>query len=154
MVIIKFRSLHLLFIRQNNFTTTLRCRCPTWLWRWHIVAMKTSDAVARTTSLQRLILTSLTDTLQRCRFCNVVRRFHHSYMAASERRWIATSQQSCNDIIMSVGLLLQPEYGFCQQNGSELGQEQNWFLKEKIVVVPVCLNGRCCFSGCVGNVLY
>ena len=40
--------------------------------------------------------------------------------------------------------LLQPEHGFCQH--------------EKMVVVPVCLNGRClngrcCLSGCVGNVL-
>ena len=27
------------------------------------------------------------------------------------------------------------------------------YLNEKMVVVPICLNGRCCSSGCVGNVL-
>ena len=52
--------------------------------------------------------------------------------------------------------LLQPEHehGFCQQNGSERGQVQDWYPNEKIVVVPVCLNGRCCFSWSVGIVLY
>ena len=49
--------------------------------------------------------------------------------------------------------LLQPEHGFCQQNGSERGQVQYWYLNEKMVVVPVCLNCRCCSSGCVGIVL-
>ena len=29
----------------------------------------------------------------------------------------------------------------------------DWYLNEEMVVVPVCLNGRCYFSGCVGNVL-
>ena len=50
-------------------------------------------------------------------------------------------------------LLLQPEYGFFQQNGSERGQVQDWYPNEKMVVVPVCLNDRCCSSGCVGIVL-
>ena len=50
--------------------------------------------------------------------------------------------------------LLQPEHGFYQKNGSECGQIQDWYPNEKMVVVPVCLNGRCCSSGCVGIVLY
>ena len=49
-------------------------------------------------------------------------------------------------------LLLQPEYGFFQQNGLEPGQD--WYPNEKMVVVLVCLNGRCCYSGCVGIVSY
>ena len=48
-------------------------------------------------------MTSLNKTLQRRRFCNVVRRFHRNYMATSERRWIATLQQRCNDVIVSTG---------------------------------------------------
>ena len=50
--------------------------------------------------------------------------------------------------------LLQPEHRFCQQNGPELGQLQDWYLKEKMVVVPVSLNGSCCSSGCVGIASY
>ena len=50
--------------------------------------------------------------------------------------------------------LLQPEQGFCQQNGTERGQAQDWYPNETMVVVPICLNGRCCSSGCVGIVLY
>ena len=83
-----------------------RRRYPTSLWRRHIVAMETSDDVAKTTSLQRLIITSLHETLQRRRFCNVIRRFHRNYMATSEWRWIATSQQRCNDVFVSAGYLL------------------------------------------------
>ena len=32
----------------------------------------------------------------------------------------------------------------------ERGQLQDWYPKEKMEVVPVCLNGRCCSLGCVG----
>ena len=46
---------------------------------------------------------SLNKKLQRRRFCHVVRRFHRSYMATSERRWIAMLQQRCNDVIVSTG---------------------------------------------------
>ena len=42
--------------------------------------------------------------------------------------------------------LLQPEHGFCQQNGPEHGQLQDWYPDEKMLVVPFCLNGRCCSS--------
>ena len=49
--------------------------------------------------------------------------------------------------------LLQPEHGFCQQNGLERGQVQDWHTNEKMGVVPVCMNGRCCSSGWMGNVL-
>ena len=49
--------------------------------------------------------------------------------------------------------LLQPEHGFCQQNGPERGQVQDWYPNEKMVVVPVCLN-RCCSPGCVRIVSY
>ena len=48
--------------------------------------------------------------------------------------------------------LLQPEHGFCQKICSEQGQTQDWYPNEKMVVVRVCLNDRCCSSGCVGNV--
>ena len=30
--------------------------------------------------------------------------------------------------------------GFCQQNGMERGQVQDWYANEKKVLVPVCLN--------------
>ena len=36
---------------------------------------------------------------------------------------------------------------FCQQNGPERGQVL--VCKQKNGGVPVCLKGRCCFSGCV-----
>ena len=42
------------------------------------------------------------------------------------------------------------EHGFCQQNGLERGQVRDLYLNEKMMLVPVCLNGRCCSSGCVG----
>ena len=45
---------------------------------------------------------------------------------------------------------LQPKHGFCQKNISEREQTQDWYPNEKLVVVPVCLNCRCCSSGCLG----
>ena len=36
--------------------------------------------------------------------------------------------------------MLQPEHGFCQQNGPENGQVEDWYSNEKMVVLPVCLN--------------
>ena len=30
---------------------------------------------------------------------------------------------------------------------------QDWYPNEKMVVVPVCLNGGCCSSGCMGIVV-
>ena len=45
-------------------------------------------------------------------------------------------------------------YGFCQKNGSERGQTQDWYMNEKMVVLPACLKGRCCSSGCMGIVLH
>ena len=50
--------------------------------------------------------------------------------------------------------LLQPEHGFCEQNGPERGQVQDWYPNEEMVVVPVCLSNRCCSSGCMGIVSY
>ena len=50
--------------------------------------------------------------------------------------------------------LLQPEHGFCQQNGPESGQLHDWYPNEKMVVVPVYLNGRCRSSGCASIVSY
>ena len=46
------------------------------------------------------------EMLQRRRFCNVAQRFHRNYMAASEQRWIVTSQQRCNDVFVSTGVHL------------------------------------------------
>ena len=40
---------------KNVVTTLLRLRCPTSLWRRHIVAMETSDDVAKTTSFYLFI---------------------------------------------------------------------------------------------------
>ena len=42
--------------------------------------------------------------------------------------------------------LLQPKHGFCQQNGPECGQAQDWHPNEKMVVIPVSSNGLCCSS--------
>ena len=42
--------------------------------------------------------------LQQRRFCNVVQRFHRNYMTTSERRYVVTSQQRCNDVFGSTGL--------------------------------------------------
>ena len=106
LVIIQFRYLYMLSIRQNNFTTSLRRRYPTSPWSCHIVAMEMSDDIAKTTSLQHLIMTSQNETLQRCRFGNVVWRFHRHYMATSEQRWIAMSQQRCNYVIASTGIVV------------------------------------------------
>ena len=50
--------------------------------------------------------------------------------------------------------LLQPEHGFCQQNGPNCGQVQDWFPNEKMVMALVCLIGRCYSSGNVGTVSY
>ena len=33
-------------------------------------------------------------------------------------------------------------------------QVQDWYPSKKMVVFPVCLNGRCCSSGCVGIALH
>ena len=48
-------------------------------------------------------MTTLNETLQRRRFRSVVRRFHLNYMATPERHGKATSQQRCNDVIVSAG---------------------------------------------------
>ena len=42
----------------------------------------------------------------------------------------------------------------CQKNGPEHGQLQDWYPDEEIVVVPICLNGRCFSSRCEGIVSY
>ena len=57
--------------------------------------METSDDVAKTTSLQRLIMPSLNETLQWRRFCNVVRHFHRNSMATSERRQNVVTTSLC-----------------------------------------------------------
>ena len=51
-------------------------------------------------------------------------------------------------------ILLHPEQGFYQQNKPERGRVQHWYPNEKMVVVSVCLNGRCCSSGRVGIISY
>ena len=50
--------------------------------------------------------------------------------------------------------LLQPEHGFCHQNRPEHGHVQDWYPNENMVMVTVCLNGRCCSSRCVGIASY
>ena len=59
--------------RHNDVVTTLlRRRYPTSLSRRHLVAMETSNDVAKTMSLQCLIKRRCNKTLQQRRFCNVV----------------------------------------------------------------------------------
>ena len=43
--------------------------------------------------------------------------------------------------------MLHPEHGFCQQNGPQHGQLQDWYSDEEIVMVPICLNGRFVLQG-------
>ena len=50
--------------------------------------------------------------------------------------------------------LLHPEHGFSQQNQPEHVQLQDWYSDEETVVVPICLNGRCCSSRSEGTVSY
>ena len=66
-----------------------------------------------------------------------------------ERNYIQKSRTKIKSIP-----LLQPEHGFCLKNGSERDKTQDWYPNEKLVVIPVCLNGRCCSLGCAGIVLY
>ena len=50
--IIKFRYLYLLPSRHNDVVaTSLQRHCPTLLWRLYIIAMETSDEVAKMTPL-------------------------------------------------------------------------------------------------------
>ena len=54
----------------------------------------------------------------------------------------------------------QPNQFHCynQNMGFVKRMDQNetkyWYPNEKIVVDPVCLNGRCCYSGCMGIASY
>ena len=84
-----------IFISRHNdvVTTLLHRRYPTSLWRHHIVAMETSDDVAKSTSLQRLFKRRDIETLQRHCFCNVIWQFHYNYMAT-----FSTSLQYCYSI--------------------------------------------------------
>ena len=78
--------------RHNDVVTTLLWRCyPTLLWRSHIVAMETSDSIAKSTSLQGLIKRVCNETSQQHHFCNVIWRFLCNYVATSEWRHMATS---------------------------------------------------------------
>ena len=43
--------------------------------------------------------------------------------------------------------LIQPEHGCCHQNVPERGQLRDWYPDEKMMVLLVCLNGRCCTQG-------
>ena len=54
-----------------------------------------------------------------------------------ERMYIQKQQQN--------QLQLQPEYVFCRHNKLGNGQAQDWYPNENVVVVPIYLNGRCCF---------
>ena len=39
-------------------------------------------------------------------------------------------------------------------NGMDQNTARYWYPNEKMVVVPVCLNGRRCYSACMGTVSY
>ena len=47
--------------------------------------------------------------------------------------------------------LLHPEHRFCWQNGPGRDQAKDWYLNEKMVAVPVFLNGVCCYSEVLGS---
>ena len=66
-----------------------------------------------------------------------------------QRHWLLYSRTTTKSIP-----LLQPEHEFYQQNRPECSEVQDWYPNEKMVVVPLCLNGRCCSSGCMGIVSY
>ena len=94
-VLIYFKKKNGVPSRHNDaFTTLLQRRYPALVSRRYVVAIETSDDVTKTTLLQRLIKRPHNETLQRRRFCNVVWCFHGNYMETSERRRIATSQNS------------------------------------------------------------
>ena len=38
-------------------------------------------------------------------------------------------------------------------NGMDKNMAKYWYPNEKMVVVPICLNGSCCHSGYMGNIL-
>ena len=121
MVIIQFRYLYLLAIRPNNVTTSLRRHYPTSLWSCHIVAVETSDDVAKTTPLQRLIMTPLYETLQQRRLRRPT--FPSELYGDVRARWKATSQQRCNDVQVSTGIYgdiqKQPSRGVFKKRYSE-----------------------------------
>ena len=124
--------------RHNDIVTKLLWRhYPTSLWRRHMVAMETSNNVAKTTSLQRLIKRRHNETLQLCLFCNVIWRFHCIFVAASERRWIATSQRRCK-VVLSNGKQIQItklyyyQYKFIY---SEKNLFQNYFTSNRVFSV-------------------
>ena len=50
--------------------------------------------------------------------------------------------------------LLQPEHGFFRKNGPKHGPVQDRYPIENMLVVPVCLNGRCYSSECADVLLY
>ena len=76
----------------------------------HIAVMEISDDVARTTSLQHSLWRLLIRCCKRRRFYNVVQRLHRNYLATSKWRWIATSQQRCNNVIESTGSICKMIY--------------------------------------------
>ena len=75
-------------------------------------------------------MTSQNETLQRCRFGNVVWRFHRHYMATSEQRWIAMSQQRCNYVIASTGIVVSNIF-------STEKAFQNWQYTQKFAATDV-----------------
>ena len=51
----------------------------------------------------------------------------------------------------------EKEYGHfnqCMTKSMDENVTKYWYPNEKMVVVPVCLNGTCCSSGCVGIAWY
>lgn len=95
-----FHCLYLLPSRHNDSVITSLQHCfDVNIWLWNV--METSDNVAKTTSLERFCMTSFNESLQQRCFCNVVRCFHHYYMATLEWRRIAISQRLCNDVVVS-----------------------------------------------------
>ena len=66
---------------------------------------------------------------------------------ASSKSWKKVYSRTITKFIP----LLHREHGFCQQNGPEGGQALDWYLNEKMVVIPVISNGLCCYSEVIGS---
>ena len=77
--------------------------------------------------------------------------------------WILWTEEICSLLEQSWKKYIQEQqpnqFHCCNHNmGFVTRMDQDvakyYYPKEKMVVVPVCLNGRCCYSCCVGVVLY
>ena len=86
---------------SNVVKTSLRRHYPMLLSSFDIVVIKIWDKIAKTTSLQCLIMTAPGETLQRCRFWNFIRCSYRNSLVTLGRHQTAMLQQRCKDAIVS-----------------------------------------------------